>query len=103
MEIVISKVETYPIKNGWAAYSPQLCLTNHGPTPEAAMSNLERGIKIFLEPFQCNSELKNALMRMKLTTVPNGGDEITVRLSLPDVGSSIHRSAEFIHSRPNAK
>jgi hypothetical protein len=58
--------ETYHIKNGWAAWVPQLGCTAHGYSEEAARLNLARCVKLFLQPFQREGTLESTINRMGL-------------------------------------
>ena len=81
MELLIGH-EVYPIKNGWAARSPQLKLTAHGFSKETARLNLERGVKLFLRPFQREGTLEAEIASMGLTVNRDGVEqEIIVTLT----------------------
>jgi len=78
MEVII-KHELKRIKNGWSARATDLGLTSHGHSEELAQRNLERGVRLFLSPFERVGSLKEELKRMKLTVLGDGED-IVVRL-----------------------
>lgn len=64
--LIILKHETYQIKNGYAAHSPELGLTAHGYSPEVARHNLERIAALFLKPFDRQGELTEKIKLLKL-------------------------------------
>ncbi len=59
--LVVLKQTIYPIKNGFAAHSPELRLTAHGYSPEVARENLERIALLFLKPFERQGTLKEEI------------------------------------------
>ena len=80
MEVVINH-ETKRIKNGWAIRAPQLGLTAHGYSEETARLNLERGIRLFLQPFYRSGTLGVEVASMGLMVKEDGdGEEMIVTL-----------------------
>ena len=73
MQIVL-KHNIYPIKNGYAAQSPELGLTAHGYSPEVAKLNLERVSLMFFKPFERQGNLEQEIQILGLTTEKNGTD-----------------------------
>lgn len=73
---VILKHCIYPIKNGFAANSPEVRLTAHGSTPELARRNLETITTLFLRSFERSGVLDEEVRLMRLTAVPNGQELI---------------------------
>jgi len=79
MELIINQ-EIKRIKNGWAIRAPQLGFTAHGHSQEVARLNLQRGIRLFLQPFQRNGTLETEIMRIGLKS--GNGDEGKLVISL---------------------
>ena len=71
MQIVL-KHNIYPIKNGFAAHSPELGLTAHGYSPEVARQNLERITLLFLKPFDRQGTLKEEIQLLGVNSEGNG-------------------------------
>jgi len=70
--LIVLKYETYQIKNGFAARSPELGLTAHGATIELAQRNLERTVELFLKPFERQDILNDKIQLLKLHVKSNG-------------------------------
>lgn len=73
MQIVL-KHNMYPIKNGYAAHSPELGLTAHGYSPEVARRNLERIAVLFFRPFERQGILQQKIQLLGVETRENGRD-----------------------------
>ena len=74
MQIII-KHETNLIKNGWSVRAPQLGIAAHGHSEEIARLNLERGIRLFLQPFLRNNTFQAEAAGMGLAIRDNGNDD----------------------------
>ena len=72
--LIILKHETYQIKNGYAAHSPELGLTAHGYSPEVAKKNLERTGLLFLRPFERQGNLKEEVQLLGIQIEGDGAD-----------------------------
>lgn len=66
--------ELKPIKAGWQSGSPLLRLTAHGHTQEEADRNLERGVRLFLRPFQRTGTLEQELDALGLKSEGDAND-----------------------------
>lgn len=77
--LIILKHETYHIKNGFAARSPELRLTAHGYSPEVARENLERTALLFLKPFARQGSLKEEIRFLGLKADDEDG-ELAIRV-----------------------
>ncbi len=75
--IVVLKHSVYPIKNGYAAHSPEIGLTAHGYSVDVARVNLERMGLMFLRPFEREGKLQEEINALGLK-VEDEGTEITV-------------------------
>ena len=74
---IILKHKLYQIKNGFAAHSPELGLTAHGYSPEAAQHNLERIALLFLKPFERQGKIAEEVKLLGLQSKADG-TELTV-------------------------
>ncbi len=71
---IILKHEIYPIKDGFAAHSPELGLTAHGQSPEVAKRNLERTAFLFFKPFERQGTLTQEVQLLGVNTKEDGLD-----------------------------
>lgn len=70
----------YPVKNGFAAHSPELGLTAHGYSPQVAKENLERIALLFLRPFERQGSLKEEIHILGLEVGADEG-ELAIRVT----------------------
>ncbi len=71
---IILKQDSYRVKNGFAAHSPELGVTAHGHSLELARRNLERLVLQFLKPFERQGILKEKIQLLKLKVDADGGE-----------------------------
>ena len=74
---IILKHNLYQVKNGFAAYSPELGLTAHGYSPEVARRNLERIALLFFKPFERQGKVAEEVKLLGLQSKADG-TELTV-------------------------
>lgn len=77
---VVLKQQLKRVKNGYAARSPLLGLSAHGPTPELAARNLERLVSLYLRPFERQGTLGDEIQRAGLRAEGPEG-ELTVEVT----------------------
>lgn len=78
---IVMKHEMKQIKNGWSARAPELGIAAHGYNEEVAKINLERGVRLFFQPFQRNGTLKSEVEEMGLKASGNANEEeLTIKL-----------------------
>lgn len=75
--LIVLKHSVYPVKNGYAAHSPEIGLTAHGYSVEVARHNLERVALMFLRPFEREGRLHEEIGVLGLKVEDDGAD-ITV-------------------------
>lgn len=78
---IILRQETYRIKNGFAARSPELKLTAHGYSPEVAKANLERVAFLFFRSFERASRLQQEI---ELLGIEAYGDNLGLSVVIKD-------------------
>jgi hypothetical protein len=74
---VVLKHQVNRVKNGYAARSPLLGLSAHGPTPDLAARNLERLVGLYLRPFERQGTLREEIQLAGLSAEESEG-ELTV-------------------------
>ena len=82
MHVVIHH-EVSRIKNGWAVRASELGLTAHGRSEETARLNLERGVRLFLAPFERSGTLASEVKNLGLEVIKHG-DGLTLSLNRRD-------------------
>lgn len=82
--LVVLKQETYRVKNGFAARSPELKLAAHGISPEIARRNLEDTVLSMLKPLERQGNLPDMIRSMGLTVKSEEGELAVVFAALPE-------------------
>lgn len=78
---IVLKHETYQVRSGWAARSPEVGMAAHGRNEDMARSNLAYTVRLFLAPFQREGTLEQEVQRMGLQVISDASKAVTVELS----------------------
>ena len=74
------RVEHYPIKAGWAAFSPEIGLTSGGRDKSIADANLVRTATSFFRAYARGNSIDELIKRRAYDAMDDGNRDIAVEL-----------------------